>query len=84
MASVIMDNEIKSRLTDGITMDSTHIETLQLLGLRKLARQIHILSKNQTPPLISLGVLCYDGCTTTLDKQAIFIQENTEKESKGP
>ena len=30
MAPVIMDNEMKAILTDGSTMDSTHISTLQL------------------------------------------------------
>ena len=48
MAPVIMYNEMKSRLPDGSTMESAHIETLQLPGLSKLARQIHILPKMQT------------------------------------
>ena len=34
----IMDNEIKARLPDGSTMESTHISTLHLPGLRKLVR----------------------------------------------
>ena len=38
MAPVIMDNEIKARLPDGSTMESTHISTLHLPGLRKLVR----------------------------------------------
>ena len=66
MAPVIMDNEMKARLLYGITMESTHIATLQLPGLSKLARQIHILPKIQTASLISLGVLCDDGCNITL------------------
>ena len=37
-APVIMDNEMKARLPYGSTMELTHIATLQLPGLRKLAR----------------------------------------------
>ena len=76
MAPVIMDNEIKARLPDGITMESTHIATVQLPGLIRIARQIHIFPKMHTDPLISLGVLCDDGCTITLDKQAMSVQKN--------
>ena len=65
---VVTDNKTKARLPDGRAMESTHIATLQLPGLSKLARQIHIFPKMQTAPLISLGVLCDDGCTITLDK----------------
>ena len=39
---VIMENEMKAGLPDEITMESTHIETIQLPGIRKLARQLHI------------------------------------------
>ena len=66
IALVIMNNEMKSRLPDGRTMESTHIATLRLPGLSRLAIQIHILSKVQTALLISLVVLCDDGCTITL------------------
>ena len=45
MAAVIMDNEMKLRLTDGSTMESTHIATLQIPGLSKIAIQIHISRK---------------------------------------
>ena len=30
-------------------------------------------------PLFSLGVLCDDGLTSTLDKQAVKVQKNTQK-----
>ena len=60
---------MKEILPDGSTMESTHIETLQILGLSKQSRQIHIPPKMQTPPLLSLGVLCDDICTITLDKE---------------
>ena len=58
---VIMYNEMKSRLPDGITMESPHIATLLLPGQGKVARQIHVLPIIQTAPSISLGVLCDDG-----------------------
>ena len=78
-----MDNEMKLRLPDGSTMDSTHIATLQLPGISRLARQIHIFPKIPTAPLISLGILCDDGCTITLDTQEISIQETGEEIIKG-
>ena len=34
------------------TMEATNISTLQILGLSKLARQIHIYPKMKTSPLI--------------------------------
>ena len=76
MASVVMENDTKERLTDGRTMDSTHIATLHIPGLSKQARQIHIIPKIQTAPLISLGVLCDDGCNITSDKQEMSIRKN--------
>ena len=79
MDPIIMDNEIKERLPDGIIMESTHIATLQIPGLSKLVRQIHIFPKMKTDPLISLGVLCNYGCTITLDKQAMYIHNNGEE-----
>ena len=66
---VIMENEMKSILSHGSTIDSTNIATLQLTSLSKQARQIHILPKTQTAPLISLVVICDYGCTITLDKK---------------
>ena len=38
MAPVIMDNEMKARLTDGSTMELKNIAILQLPGLTRLAR----------------------------------------------
>ena len=60
MAPVIMDNEMKSILPYGSTMDSTNIAKLQLPGISRLAIQIHIFPKMHTSPLISLGDLCDD------------------------
>ena len=56
MAPLIMKNYMKARLTEGSTMESTHIAILQLPGLSRQMRQIHIFQKIQTPQLISLGV----------------------------
>ena len=50
MASLIMYNEIKSIIKDVRTIESTHIVTIQLPGLIKLLRQIHIFLKMQTAP----------------------------------
>ena len=83
MSPLMMDNEIKARLPDGITMESTHIATLQLPGLSKQARQIHIFPKIQIAPLILLGALCDDGCTIKLDKKETSIQKNEEEIIKG-
>ena len=68
MASVIMDNGMKARLPNGIIMESTNIATLQVLGLIKQVRQIHIFPKMQTAPLILWWVLYDDGCTITPNK----------------
>ena len=83
MAIVIMENNMKARLLDRSTMESTHIATLHLTGLSKLARQTHIFPKMQTDPLISLGVLCDYGFTITLDKQAMSIKNNGGEIIKG-
>ena len=52
MSPVVMDNEIKARLTDGRTVESKYIATLQLPGISKLSRNIHIFPKMHTAPLI--------------------------------
>ena len=76
MAPIIISNIIISILTDGSIIESSHIATLQLPGLIKQARQIHIFPKLKTDPLISLGFLCDDGCTITLDKKTMSVQNN--------
>ena len=53
MSPVIISNYMTSRLLDGITMESSHISTLQLSGLIKKLRQVHIFPKMKTAPLIS-------------------------------
>ena len=83
MDPVVMENEMKARLPDGRTMDYTHITILHLQGLIIQARHIHISPKMQTAPLISLGVQCDDGCTTTIDKQEISNQNNGKEITKG-
>ena len=79
----MMSKDITSRLPDDITTESSHIATLQLPGLSKQARKIHITPKTKTDPLISLGVLCDDRCTTTLDKKYISVQKNRQDIIKG-
>ena len=40
-------------------------------------------SKNWDSPLISLGLLCDDGCTIKLDKKEISVQNNVQEITKG-
>ena len=49
MAPVITSNDMTERLPDGITMTSSDIQILQIPGLSKQARQIHISSKLKQP-----------------------------------
>ena len=37
----------------------------------------------KTIPLISLGVLCDDRCTTRLDTQYVYVQKNVQEIIKG-
>ena len=76
MDTVIMENDAKARLPYGSTTYYTNIATIQIPGLSKQARKIHIFPKMQKSPLISLGFLCDDGCTITLDKKEMSIQKN--------
>ena len=65
---VMISDEITERLPYGSTIESSHILKIHLPGLIKQSRQIHSNRKMKTDPLISLGVLCDDLCTITLDK----------------
>ena len=76
MAPIIMANDLKARLSDGNTMESTHIATLQIPGISKQAGQIYMFKRIQIDPLISLVVLCDDGCKITLYKQEMSMQKN--------
>ena len=69
MALFIISNYMTARLSYGTTIESSHIATLQIPGISKQARQIHILPKIKTSPLILLVVICDDGCTIKLDKK---------------
>ena len=79
MAPVILSNEMTARLPYGITMESSHITTLQIIGLSKQKNQIQTFPKMKISPLISLGVLCDDGCTITLDKIDMSVQKNGQE-----
>ena len=57
-------------------MESSHIVKIQLPGQIKQARHINIPPEIKTDPLVSLGVLCDDGCAITLDKQYMSVQKN--------
>ena len=60
MSPVIISNEMTVRLPDSSTKESSQISTLQLSGISKESKQIHISPKMKTSPLISSGVLCDD------------------------
>ena len=75
MSPVIISNNTIARMPDGITMESLHIVTLQIPGLIKQDRHIHIFSQLKTALLISLGLLCDDVCTSTLYKQDMSVQK---------
>ena len=64
MTPVIISKDMTSRLPYRSTMELSHVVTLHIPGLSKQARQIHISPRKKTDPLISLVVLCDDGCTT--------------------
>ena len=82
MAPLIVSNEITARLPDMSTMESSHLMTLQLPGIIKQDRRIHIFPQMKTAPLISLGVLCDYGFTITLDKQDMSVQKNGQERIK--
>ena len=69
MSPVIILNDTTARMPYGSTIYSSHIATLHIPGLSKQARQIQNFSTMKTAQLISLGFICYDGCTITLYKQ---------------
>ena len=83
MNPVIMSKYITARLPNVSTMDLSHIVTPHITGLIKQARQIHSFPIIRTAPLISLGVLCDDGCTITLDKQENTDPKNGQQIIKG-
>ena len=83
MAPFVISNNIITRLPDGSTMESSHIATLQLPGLSKQARKVHIFPKMITSPPISLVVLCDYGFTITLDKQDMQVPKKGQEIIKG-
>ena len=66
MAPFIISKDTTPRLPDESTTESSQIAKIQLPGLIKQYRKIHIYPKMRTSSLIELGVLCDDGCTITL------------------
>ena len=70
-------------LPDRSTMESSDIATIKLPGLIKKDRHIHIPTKMMPTSLISLGVLCDDRYTITLDKKDMSVQKNGKEIIKG-
>ena len=83
MALVIIANDKTARIPHRSTMESPHTATHKLPGLRKQYRKNKIYQKMKASSLISLGVLCDDRCTTTLDKKYIPVQKNIQDTIKG-
>ena len=78
-ALVKCEHTMEARLPYVITMYSTHVATLLLIGMSRESSKIHIFPEIKTSPLISLGVLCDDGCTITLYKQTMKVQNNRQQ-----
>ena len=83
MATDIMSDNITARLTYGSTMESSHLATLQIPGLSKKTRKIHIFPEMKTSPLLSLVLLCDNVCIITLYKQDISVRKNLQEIIKG-
>ena len=64
---------------DSITMNFSHIATLQIPVLNKQDRHIHISQEIRTAALISFGILCDYGCTIKLDTQEMPVQNNGQQ-----
>ena len=79
MSPVIMPNTINAILPYGIKMELSHVATLQLPGLTKKSKNIHIIPKMRTFPLIFLGILCDDEFIITIDQQYISFQNIRHK-----
>ena len=82
-ATNTMAPEIASRLPYGSIMESSHIVKLHLPVVIKPERKIHIFPQMKTAPVVSLGLLCDDGCTNTLDKQEMSVHNNVQEIIKG-
>ena len=79
MAPEKFKHTMSERQKNGITMESTHMETLPLAGLSMEARKIHIFTEMKKDPLISLGVLCDDGRTIMIEKRTMEVKNNKQK-----
>jgi hypothetical protein len=66
------------QLPDGTLAYSTHVATLNLPQLAPSARVAHIFP-TFTASLISTGVLCDAGYTTTYDKQKVTVKDSEGK-----
>ena len=83
MAPVKRSNNITARLLDGSNTYSSNLVTLPLPGISRKARQIHFPPKMRTAALISLGDLCYDGCTITPNQKNMTAQNNVQHKLRG-
>ena len=79
MTPVNYEQKMEARLLHGITMDPTRIGTLLLTLMYEESRETHIFPEIKISPLISLRVLCDNGCNITLDKKMKRFQSNGQK-----
>ena len=78
MAPVMISSDLTASMPDVSTMELSYISTLQVLVLIIQANQMHIFPKIKIVPLISLGVLCGDGCTIPLEKKELSWTTNNK------
>ena len=60
-------------------MESLNAATFQIPYVTRQYRQIHILPRIRSAPLIPLVFLCYYGYTITLDQQYITVQNHLQQ-----
>jgi hypothetical protein len=70
---VLTQTPLEVRLTNGITIASTHTATLNLPSLPHVARQAHILPGLNQHPLLYVGQICESGCTVTFTANKIAV-----------
>ena len=71
-------NPIPIKMPNGDIISSTHIALLPQQNLPLPARKAHIFPK-LTKPLISIGILCDNGCIAVFDADQVTIYNKTTK-----
>ena len=72
-------NPISARMPDGDSIISSHDAVLDMTRkLSERARTGHVFPDLQSGPLLSLGVMCDDGCTVILHADILYITKDGE------